>query len=283
MVYKNVKYAIGESGGFSFYIGKKKFYPIMLAEKQVCWLTLKVTGPGGHGSLPVKNGAMAKTGKILTTLNKKQLPVHITPIAKSMIQYIAKHLSFPKNILIRLLLFKPLTDFILKIFGNKGDIFKLILHNTINATIFKGGSKINVIPSEVEISLDGRILPGLTKEDFISELNGLISDEADKIEIVRYEPGPKTSTNDLFPMLSTILKEMDPNGIPIPLLMSGVTDGRHFAKLGIQTYGFLPMQLPDELHFTKLVHAADERIPADTLEFGTEGIYRAIVRYQGDI
>ena len=31
--FANVRYALGEFGGFSFYVGKKKFYPIMVAEK----------------------------------------------------------------------------------------------------------------------------------------------------------------------------------------------------------------------------------------------------------
>ena len=52
-------YAIGEFGGFSLFVGKKKFYPIMVAEKQLCWLKATVRGPASHGSLPARGGAMA--------------------------------------------------------------------------------------------------------------------------------------------------------------------------------------------------------------------------------
>ena len=48
----------------------------------------------------------------------------------------------------------------------------------------------------------------------------------------------------LFDTLCDILREADPEGIPGPLLMPGVTDGRHFARLGIQTYGFTPDEDP---------------------------------------
>ena len=35
-----------------------------------------------------------------------------------------------------------------------------MLRNTVNATIVRGGAKINVVPSEIELELDGRALPG---------------------------------------------------------------------------------------------------------------------------
>ena len=56
----------------------------------------------------------------------------------------------------------------------------------------------------------------------------------------------------------------------MPLLMPGVSDARFFARLGIQTYGFLPMRLPPDFDFWAGVHGADERVPADAVEFGAE-------------
>jgi len=63
------------------------------------------------------------------------------------------------------------------------------------------------------------------------------------------------------------------------LLQGGVTDGRFFARLGIQTYGFMPMRLPADFPVLKIVHAADERIPVAALEFGTEAVARALQRF----
>ncbi|MEX0673460.1 MAG: hypothetical protein WD067_01730, partial [Gaiellaceae bacterium] len=78
--------------------------------------------------------------------------------------------------------------------------------------------------------------------------------------------------------LAAVLRDFDPEGIPLPYLLIGVTDGRFFARLGIQTYGFLPMRLPDDLVLTDLIHAADERIPAATLEDGAAAILEAVRR-----
>jgi acetylornithine deacetylase/succinyl-diaminopimelate desuccinylase-like protein len=80
----------------------------------------------------------------------------------------------------------------------------------------------------------------------------------------------------LFETLSKILRAADPSGIPIPLVLAGVTDARFFSQIGIQTYGFLPMQLPADFKFVNTIHAADERIPVEAIEFGTRAILRAM-------
>jgi acetylornithine deacetylase/succinyl-diaminopimelate desuccinylase-like protein len=82
----------------------------------------------------------------------------------------------------------------------------------------------------------------------------------------------------LYPMLTDIIRSHDPGGVPIPALLPGYTDARHFARLGIQTYGFLPMRLPKEIS-VDLIHAPDERVPADALAFGTECLVEAIDAY----
>ena len=79
--------------------------------------------------------------------------------------------------------------------------------------------------------------------------------------------------------LSAILRELDPEAVPVPMLQVGVTDGRFLAAIGIQTYGFLPLKLPDDFEFTKLIHAADERVPAEAIRFGAQAVGMAIERY----
>ncbi len=83
----------------------------------------------------------------------------------------------------------------------------------------------------------------------------------------------------LFATLADILREADPEGKPSPLLVAGVTDGRHFARLGIQTYGFTPMKMPRDFDFWKLSHGADERIPMEALEFGCEATFKLLQRF----
>jgi acetylornithine deacetylase/succinyl-diaminopimelate desuccinylase-like protein len=80
----------------------------------------------------------------------------------------------------------------------------------------------------------------------------------------------------LFDTLTAILHAADPEGTVVPFLLPGVTDGRFFAQLGIQTYGFLAGQVPDDFNVTQVVHVADERIPVSALAIGTEALYRLL-------
>ena len=87
----------------------------------------------------------------------------------------------------------------------------------------------------------------------------------------------------LFPILDDILRRADPTGVPVPMLLPAATDGRLFARLGIQTYGFLPMPLPADFKFLETVHGANERIPVTALDFGAEAIYQLLRRFgEGD-
>ena len=93
------------------------------------------------------------------------------------------------------------------------------------------------------------------------------------------EVGPPATDMSLYNTLADILRQADPQANPIPMLIPAVTDARTFAQLGIQTYGFTPMQLPAEFNFSKTVHAADERIPVATMAFGSNAIYDVLRRF----
>ncbi len=58
--FSGIQYALGEFGSFTNHIGPKRFYPIQIAEKQICWIKATVRGPSGHGALHMRGGAMSK-------------------------------------------------------------------------------------------------------------------------------------------------------------------------------------------------------------------------------
>jgi acetylornithine deacetylase/succinyl-diaminopimelate desuccinylase-like protein len=277
-LFTGVRYALGEFGGFTLYVAGKRFYPIMVTEKQCCWIKATVHGPGGHGSVPVRGGAMARLADMLKLLDINRLPVHVTPGTRYMLEGIAAELSFPINLLLRLLLIPPLTDTVLNLMGTKGRLFDPILHNTVSPTVLYGSAQTNVIPGAVSVELDGRMLPGFTPEAFIAEIRSIVGPNVE-FEITSFDPGPPDPNMGLYPTLANILREADPGGIPIPLVLPAVTDGRLFARIGIQTYGFTPMQLRPEFEFSGSVHAADERIPVEAVAFGTDAIYQALLRF----
>ena len=277
-LFKDVRYAIGEFGAFTLQVGSKRFYPIMIAEKQICWTRATVRGQGGHGSVPVHGGAMAKLSQLLKGLDEGNLPIHVTPPARMMFEAMGSAMGGAPGWIMSQLANQSLAQSMLGLLGERGKIFSPLLRNTVSPTILHASDKVNVIPAEVSVELDGRLLPGYKPGDMLSELRAIVGSDVE-LEVLRHDPGPAEPNMELFDTLAGILREADPAGIPIPLLLSGVTDGRYFSRLGIQTYGYLPMPLPEDFNFIQTIHAANERVPAKAIDFGVQAIYQALQRF----
>ena len=113
---------------------------------------------------------MAKVGKLLYQLDTQRLPVHVTPVARQMLETMAAQADEPvKSTLIKLL-DPDETDAVLDQMGEQGLMFDALLHNTVEPTVVHGGDKINVLPSEIVVKLDARLLPGFGPDDLVAEL-----------------------------------------------------------------------------------------------------------------
>jgi acetylornithine deacetylase/succinyl-diaminopimelate desuccinylase-like protein len=275
-----IRHAIGESGGVALHIGGQRFYPIMVSEKRGCQMVVTLRGPGGHGSIPAHGGAMAKLGELLTRLDQGRLPVHLTTPVMQQLERMRDALDEPLKGRFAALLDPARTDAALAELGPMNRGLDAALHNTVNATIISGGLKVNVIPSEVRVQLDGRLLPGFGPEDMVRELRALVGPEPE-IEVTLVGPAQPEVDLSQFDLFASVLQEADPGCVPVPSLVTGGTDARHFARLGIRTYGFLPLNVPPDFNSSVTIHAADERVPVRSLEFGAECVYEAVMRYRG--
>ena len=277
-LFDGVRFAISEGGGACRWIHGRRFYPISVSEKQRCLVRATVRGRGGHASLAVRGTAMEKLGALLSALGRRRFPPHLTPVVREMLRTMAPALPLHERAAMRTLAVPALTDRVLGLFGEDGAALDPLLHNTATPTVVRGGKSTNVIPTEVTVELDGRVVPGQTPADLVRELEALAPGLA-TYEVVREEPPlPREPDLTLFPLLADIVRARDPGAIPFPLLLPGYTDARYFARLGIQTYGFLPLRVPPDFPHG-LVHAPDERVPADALRFGAACVYEALRRY----
>lgn len=277
-LFKGVRYALGEYGGFNQRVAGKRFYPIMISEKQACWMKATFRGMAGHGALPLRGQAVAKLGRALKQLDETPLPIKLTQPVRLMMTTLASNLGGIQGTLLRQILNPVMTGTILRLLGAQRSVFEPLLRNTVSPTMISGSDKINVIPSQVTCGLDGRLVPGATPEELVDELHAILGKDVD-IEVVKTEPGPDNINMELFDTLGGILQELDPSGIPLPMVLPHMTDARFFSLLGIQTYGYTPVLLPDDFNFISYIHAADERIPVNALDFGVQALTQAIQRF----
>ncbi|MDJ0663266.1 MAG: M20/M25/M40 family metallo-hydrolase [Acidimicrobiia bacterium] len=279
--FADVKYCIGEFGGFPMPIGGTRFYPIQVAERLSVRFELAITAEGGHGSLPRRGAAMARLGKTLTALERKRMPVHISAATRLMVEGMVEHTTGITQRALRLLLNERTADAAFRLLPGQLGVLEPVFRNTVSPTIVRGGKKHNVVPAEIRLTLDGRMVPSSNPEEMAAELRRIVGPDVDVGYAVDGKLGPREPDMGLFPLLADVVKRRDPDGVPIPFLMPAATDGRWFAELGIQPYGFTPLLLPDGFAFQELAHAADERIPVAALEPGADMMFDMLNEYRG--
>lgn len=268
-VFEGVRWAVGEFGGFPIYLGGRRYCPVQVAEKGVCWLEATIRGRGGHGSVPRPGGTPARLGRFLTDLGSGALPHRVVDAVRSMITTMAEAADPPlRRTLLGLLDGETERDALDRL-GDARVFFEAVLRNTASATVVRAGSKTNVVPSAASVEIDGRTLPGQTRDDLVRELEDVVGGDV-VFRTLRRDAGTDDPDLRLYPLLARLLRERDPGCVPTPLVLMGGTDARHLARLGIQTYGCLPVDLPEGFSFMDTVHGPDERVPAASLRSGRD-------------
>ena len=138
--FQGIKYAIDEFGGFSFNIGSRQFYPIMVAENQVCHIRVTFRGPGRHASLGQQNNPINALATFLQLIQSRQLPTHVTPEARLTFQVIGRNLP-PVSRLAMKVLNPRFTAATLKLLGKKGQTFSPLFRNTVTPKSSGAASK----------------------------------------------------------------------------------------------------------------------------------------------
>ena len=125
-----------------------------------------------------------------------------------------------------------------------------------------------MIPSNAEAVVDCRVLPG-REESFLREVDELIGPDVTREWITHLPPLETPFDGPLVDAMAAALRTEDPTSRTVPYMLSGGTDAKHFAELGMRCFGFAPLRLPPDLDFASLFHGIDERVPLDALRFGT--------------
>jgi acetylornithine deacetylase/succinyl-diaminopimelate desuccinylase-like protein len=259
--------AISEVGGFSITLDDaRRAYLVAAAEKGVAWAHLTATGRAGHGSMMNDDNAVLRIANAVARLGNHEFPLTMTATVRSFLDKIHEltGLEFPDD---------DLAGSVAKI-GPVSRIIGATLRNTATPTMLKAGYKANVIPSSAEATVDCRVLPG-SEEHFREQIAEIVG-EGIEITWTWQPPLEVPFEGALVEAMKDALVAEDPGSHPVPYMLSGGTDNKAFARLGIAGYGFSPLKLPAELDFSSLFHGVDERVPGEALEFGTRVLQRLL-------
>lgn len=258
--------AVGEVGGFSYTVSNDlRLYLIETAEKGINWLRLHARGRPGHGSMVHDDNAVTALAEAVARVGRHRFPTVVTPTVRAFLEQISEALGIELD-----------PDDPEAAIGKLGPIANLIgatIRNTANPTRLDAGYKDNVVPSRATATIDCRTLPGQA-DLFLEQLRDVIGPDLE-IEHVQRQPAIETTFDGaLVEAMAAALRAEDPAARPVPYMLSGGTDAKAFARLGIRCFGFAPLRLPADLNFSALFHGIDERVPLEGLQFGVRVLDR---------
>ena len=268
--FEGCAYAVGEVGGFSTTVRGRRLYLVEAAEKGMAWMRLNATGHAGHGSMRHPDNAVTTLAEAVARIGRHQWPVQLTPTMKVLLGVVGELAgteATPEN-----------ADALVEEFGSASRMLSAVIRHTTNPTMLDAGYKVNVVPGHASAQVDGRFLPGL-EDEFLATMRELAGPGVDLDFIVKMNGLETPFDGEMAEAMTASLLEEDPEALVAPYLMSGGTDAKYFADLGMRSFGFAPLRLPEELDFTALFHGVDERVPVDALEFGA----RVLDRFLGKL
>ena len=258
--------AIGEVGGFSYSVTDDlRLYLVQTAEKGIDWLRVHATGRPGHGSFLNDDNAVTALCEAIARVGRHRFPVVVTPTVRSFLGQVSDALGIELD--------PDDPELAISKLGPIASIIGATIRNTANPTGLTAGYKHNVIPGKASGTIDCRTLPG-QYELFRDQLLEVLGLEIE-LEQVHRQPALETTFDGaLVDAMAAALRAEDPGARAVPYMLSGGTDAKQFARLGIRCFGFSPLKLPADLNFSALFHGIDERVPVEGLQFGVRVLDR---------
>ena len=264
-LFDGVTEAVGEVGGYNVTLAGRRLYLVQTAEKGMAWMRLTACGIAGHGSLIQPDNAVTTLAEAIARLGRHEWPTLLIPSVRAFLEGVCDALGIE---------FSP--DDAGQVLGKIGAISRMsgaTLRNTVNPTVLRAGYKVNVVPQTAVAEIDGRFLPG-HEEEFFAELDRVLGPGVTR-EFIHTDIALETTPDgDLYAAMTDALIGEDPGARVLPYCMSGGTDAKSFSRLGMRCFGFTPLRLAPELDFWGMFHGIDERVPIDSLSFGTRVLDR---------
>ncbi|HTT76539.1 MAG TPA: M20/M25/M40 family metallo-hydrolase [Candidatus Binataceae bacterium] len=250
-------YVLNETGGFTLYLGERRFYPIQVAEKGFVTVKMTVNAAPGHGSMPRADTAISWMADLIGRITRTPMRRRLTPLMQ---QTMAGLGVAPEK---------------------APPLFRPMMANTVTPTILQAGYKDNVIPGEAWVILDGRTLPGEDERSFLRELREIVGPEP-LLEVIKSAPPTEASVDtELFRLIKSRVEEADAGAIAIPWMLPGATDSKFYAQLGATCYGFSPVRLDPRMPFGSLYHGNDERLPVSGFLWGLKLYTEVVLTFLG--
>jgi acetylornithine deacetylase/succinyl-diaminopimelate desuccinylase-like protein len=276
----DAEFALNEGGRTRIIEGGQRYLAVQSAEKVSHVVTVTAHGSAGHAAIPLPDNAIFRLARALDTVSRYAEPVMLTDITRKFFAQLAEiwPADAEKQAMIDLVSHDPKRTEAGASVLSRIPVFNAVLRNGISPTVVEGGKQFNVIPASAQAVLNVRTLPGHSIDKVVNRLRAIVSEPGVTIEVThRGDEAPSSDPDsEMFGAIAAAARDLDPKMAVVPYLSTGVTDSARLRLLGVKAYGVLPFPMvqSDE----ERMHGNDERVPLESLHFGTRLIFGAISR-----
>lgn len=273
----DAEYGLNEFGGQPVEVAGRRFYTVQVGEKGTARMRITARAEPGHASMPREDTAMYRLGKALVRLHEFEPPTVMTPQVAQMLHILGAAQGEQGLAQVEAILRNPTWAALATLPLDEKTRLNLYAttRNTAVPTIVRGGHRINVIPSEVSVDVDGRVLPGQDPGEWVRQVQAAVGDEVE-VELLHGAPGiAADAASPFFDAIGATMNAEDPGSALLPYVVAGGTDARMLPEMKI--YGFMPARSGDDI--AGRMHAHDERVSLDDLLFATRCLYGVVTRF----
>ncbi|MEW5849883.1 MAG: M20/M25/M40 family metallo-hydrolase [Myxococcota bacterium] len=247
---------------------------ISVAEKGVLWVRMTAHGEAGHGSTPLPGRAPERLMQAVQKIQARKIEARVDPSLVEMLQQVGRS----KGGVLGWVLQNPEPIMPLITWGlMRQPMTRAALTDTANITGFSGALEPNVIPSQVTAQIDCRLLPGTTPEQMLERLKDAVDHDPNiTFDVIAASPANGSTWDDpFFRALAAHATAGRSDMVAGPVLSVGYTDSLLARPKGTRAYGFVPIEIPQELAAT--MHGRDERVPLRALHQGLRVLMGAVL------
>ena len=256
----------GGMGALNLLGSNRPVFACSPSEKSPLWLKLRAEGQPGHGSTPHADNAVERLIRALYAVQNWDRAVTVQPHTAEALQRMRDANAWAGS--------APSVNKLCQTYP----AFAAVTRDTISNTGATSGIKHNVIPADAEATLDCRLLPGESYDDFIKGMRDVIDDEKVDIEVVFGSMGPASSfETEMVSVIEDVVREQVEGALVIPSTCVGFTDSRVLRRHGVHSYGFVPTLMDASL--ASGVHGHNERTPIEGLNTGMQILFEVVRRF----
>ena len=265
-IFEGVGLLINE-GDYGTDMDNERVFRVEVTQKVPVWLRLTAVDTPGHGSTPNATSSVTRIIEALNRLRENPFPPRIVPAVDEMFQGLAEGSSGEwADAYADIATAVKEAGFLEKLQAHSSFLHALT-RDACSLTRMQGSSKINVVPPEAWAEIDCRILPDRPSEGFVNEMREMLKNTGVEIEVIMaFTPAVSSTRSRLYQAIESVTAERHPGSRVMPAVATGFTDSHFTRDLGIASYGFDPIVVPESEWDG--VHGNDERINVDAFRRG---------------